>query len=85
MTGSRTPKATRDAIIGTVRRGEGHCSVPLCLYERDGGSRDMSPDSTVTTYRNSTGLAVGPAHWRCIQSDRATRGNQQRTPRFLKL
>lgn len=82
---ARTPEATRQAIVTSVRRGEGRCAAPLCLYERDGGDRDIDPESTVTTYRNSTGTALGPAHWRCIQSDRATRGNQLRAARFLKL
>lgn len=66
-----------------VDSGQVQCHAIVCLEERDGGSRWITPGSPwhLGHTPDRSGW-TGPEHARCGAADGATRGNQDR-PRFI--
>lgn len=77
-----TYRAIRAAWASVVARGEATCHEPICLMP----TRQIHPGSKWHLSHDTTGTRIlGPSHARCNASEAATRGNNARTSRFLKL
>lgn len=80
----RTPehREARAAFAPIVAAGEALCAEPICLIERDGGTRWIDPEEewdAAHDRRDPTGRTyLGPAHSRCNRSEGATWGNRRR-------
>ena len=74
-------RAEREALRPVVEAGEAYCAEPICLVERDGGSRWIEPWSEwhLAHDRTRPGEYHGPAHARCNESE-GGRHNRMRKP-----
>ena len=62
-----------------VDAGMGWCHAAVCLVERDGGSRHITPGTPWHLGHTADRSAwTGPEHARCNLSDGAVRGNRMR-------
>lgn len=70
---------TREGWKPAVDAGMTQCHAPICLVERDGGSRWIIPGTPWHLGHNEDRTAwTGPWHARCNLSEGATRGNAMR-------
>lgn len=77
-----TYKALRRSWAGVIARGQGTCHETICLMD----SRTIAPGEPWDMCHDPTGKRLlGPGHRKCNRSEGATRGNNARTNRFLRL
>lgn len=81
--------AQREHWRPIVAAGHAYCAEPICLEERDGRTRWITPGTPWHVSHDPTGTAyLGPSHQRCNTSEAAWRrqhGNQPRPPRRWDL
>lgn len=80
----RRTKVYADAI----KAGEGWCVEPVCMIEREGGSRFIAPTTPRAGWHvphNEDGLTYrdGPAHARCNTADGGRRRHNDERTRWI--
>ena len=76
---NRRHKGLRAKLAPVVAAGRAVCTETVCLVERDGGTRAITPGTPWDLAHTPDGLVyLGPAHARCNRREGATRGNALR-------
>lgn len=76
---TRRHRKQHEADAAIVNEGRAYCAEIVCLEERDGRTRWISPGSRWASAHDPTGTHyVGISHGRCNESEGATRGNKAR-------
>jgi hypothetical protein len=76
---NRRHKGLRARLAPVVASGRAVCNETVCLEERAGRTRAITPGTPWDLAHSDDGLTYkGPAHARCNRADGARRGNAKR-------